>query len=210
RVCRARRGLTHSAYDGLAMARRKSTEYERKRSFDKTPQPRGRAKGKRGGKGTRFVIQEHHATRLHWDLRLERDGALASWAVPNGLPGEPKANRLAVHTEDHPLEYLDFHGEIPKGSYGAGTMRIWDRGTYEELKWQPRKFEVALHGERVEGRYAMFPIDKGEAPKNWMIHRMDPPADATREPMPDKIVPMMAPRADLPRDERNWCFHVTR
>ena len=108
----------------------------------------------------RFVVQEHHATRLHWDLRLERDGALVSFAVPNGLPAEPGDNRLAVHTEDHPLEYLDFHGEIPRGSYGAGTMTIWDRGTYEELKWEPRKIEVHLHGERVDARYALFPIDK--------------------------------------------------
>ena len=109
----------------------------------------------------RFVVQEHHATRLHWDLRLEHDGALASWAVPNGLPEEPKDNRLAVRTEDHPLEYLDFHGEIPKGNYGAGTMTIWDRGTYELLKWEPRKkVEVTLHGERLDGRYALFPIDR--------------------------------------------------
>ena len=114
------------------------------------------------GDGRRFVIQEHHATRLHWDLRLEHDGALASWAIPNGLPEEPKDNRLAVRTEDHPLEYLDFHGDIPKGNYGAGSMRIWDRGTYEELKWEPRKVEVRLHGERVQGRYALFPLDKGE------------------------------------------------
>ena len=164
--------------------------YRRKRDFAATPEPAGDADADVGT--ARFVIQEHHATRLHWDLRLERDGALVSFAVPNGLPEEPKDNRLAVHTEDHPLEYLDFHGDIPKGSYGAGTMRVWDRGTYEELKWQPRKIEVALHGERVQGRYALFPIDKGENPKNWMIHRMDPPADATREPMPDKVVPMMA------------------
>ena len=138
----------------------------------------GRRRRRRRPRTARFVIQEHHATRLHWDLRLEHDGALASWAVPNGLPEEPKDNRLAVRTEDHPLEYLDFHGEIPKGYYGAGTMTIWDRGTYEVLKWEPRKVEVALHGERVQGRYALFPIDKGEDPKDWMIHRMDPPADA--------------------------------
>ena len=180
--------------------------YRDKRDFGETPEPAG----DRGdsAEGARFVIQEHHATRLHWDLRFERDGVLVSFAVPNGLPEEPKDNRLAVHTEDHPLEYLDFEGDIPKGSYGAGTMRVWDRGTYEELKWQPRKIEVALHGERVQGRYALFPIDKDEAPKNWMIHRMDPPADATREPMPDKIVPMMARLADLPRDDDNWAFEI--
>jgi bifunctional non-homologous end joining protein LigD len=180
--------------------------YRNKRDFGQTPEPSGDEAA--APEGARFVIQEHHATRLHWDLRFERDGVLVSFAVPNGLPEEPKDNRLAVHTEDHPLEYLDFEGDIPKGSYGAGTMRVWDRGTYQELKWQPRKIEVALHGERVQGRYALFPIDKDERPKNWMIHRMDPPADATREPMPDKIVPMMARLADLPRDDGDWAYEI--
>jgi bifunctional non-homologous end joining protein LigD len=180
--------------------------YRAKRDFAATPEPAGdEAAGQ--GRG-RFVIQEHHATRLHWDLRLEHDGALASWAIPNGLPDAPKDNRLAVRTEDHPLEYLDFHGEIPKGSYGAGTMRIWDRGTYDVLKWEPRKVEVALHGERVQGRYALFPLDKGEAPKDWMIHRMDPPADPAAEPMPEKIVPMMARLGTLPRDEERWAYEI--
>ena len=77
------------------------------------------------------MIHEHSARRMHWDLRLERDGVLASWALPRGLPLEPKVNHIAPHTEDHPLEYLAFEGEIPAGSYGAGTIRIWDRGTYE-------------------------------------------------------------------------------
>jgi bifunctional non-homologous end joining protein LigD len=180
--------------------------YRAKRDFQETPEPAGDRDDSTGG--GRFVIQEHHATRLHWDLRFERDGVLVSFAVPNGLPEEPKDNRLAVHTEDHPLEYLDFEGEIPKGSYGAGTMRVWDRGTYDVLKWDPRKIEVALHGERVEGRYALFPIDKGEDPKNWMIHRMDPPADAGREPMPDKLVPMAARAGRLPRDDENWGHEI--
>ena len=180
--------------------------YRRKRDFAATPEPAGDRD--EPAPGARFVIQEHHATRLHWDLRFERDGALVSFAVPNGLPEEPKDNRLAVHTEDHPLEYLDFEGDIPKGSYGAGTMRVWDRGTYEELKWQPRKIEVALHGERVQGRYALFPIDKDERPKNWMIHRMDPPADTGRQPMPDKIVPMMARLGTLPRNDDGWAFEI--
>ena len=180
--------------------------YRSKRSAQKTPEPMGEQEAP--GDGRRFVIQEHHATRLHWDLRLEHDGVLVSFAIPNGLPEAPKDNRLAVHTEDHPLEYLEFEGEIPKGQYGAGTMRVWDRGTYDVLKWEPRKIEVLLRGERVEGRYALFPIDKDEDPKNWMIHRMDPPADEAAEPMPEKIVPMMARTGTLPRDDEHWAFEV--
>jgi bifunctional non-homologous end joining protein LigD len=192
--------------------------YRNKRDFDKTPEPDGAAaaakKRKRAKRTTakqtapRFVIHEHSATRLHWDLRLERDGVLASWAVPKGLPPAPKENHLAVWTEDHPLEYVDFHGEIPKGQYGAGTMKIWDRGSYEVLKWEPRKIEVALHGERVDARYALFPIAQGDDPKEWMIHRMDPPADAAREPMPEHIKPMLARAGKLPADERGWVFEI--
>jgi bifunctional non-homologous end joining protein LigD len=180
--------------------------YRSKRSAQKTPEPMGEEAAREDAR--RFVIQEHHATRLHWDLRLEHDGVLVSFAIPNGLPEAPKDNRLAVHTEDHPLEYLEFEGEIPKGQYGAGSMRVWDRGTYEVLKWEPRKIEVRLHGERVQGRYALFPIDKDDDPKNWMIHRMDPPVDEAAEPMPEKIVPMMARTGTLPRDDENWAFEV--
>ncbi|MBV9354933.1 MAG: DNA ligase D, partial [Chloroflexi bacterium] len=105
---------------------------------------------------------------------------------------------------------LEFEGEIPKGQYGAGTMRIWDRGTFETHNWEDRKVEITFHGERLSGRYGLFPIGKaGEAKDDWMIHRMDPPADPEREPMPERIVPMMArPSAVIPRDERNWSFEV--
>src|SRR3954462_9606197 len=150
---------------------KKLREYERKRDFESTPEPAG------GVTETadlpRFVIQEHSATRLHWDLRLEHDGVLLSWAVPNGIPQSPDENRKAVHTEDHPLEYLDFHGEIPKGNYGAGTMTIWDHGTYVPEKIEDRKVMAEFHGERVRGRYALF--QTGPDPKDWMIHPMDPP-----------------------------------
>jgi bifunctional non-homologous end joining protein LigD len=180
--------------------------YRAKRDFAVTPEPPAGDAGSDGQR--RFVIQEHSATRLHWDLRLEHDGALASFAIPKGLPEAPKENRLAVRTEDHPIEYLEFEGEIPKGEYGAGTMRVWDRGTYDCLKWEPRKIEVWLHGERVDARYALFPIDKDDPPKDWMIHRMDPPADPDREPMPTRIVPMLARSGELPSDERNWAFEI--
>ena len=139
----------------------------------------------------RYVVQEHHARAMHWDLRLEHEGTLASWAVPKGIPADPKRNHLAVRTEDRPLEYLDFHGDIPEGNYGAGTMRIWDRGTYKLHKFREDEVMVTFHGERLAGRYVLFRTDG----KNWMIHRMDPPEDPDREPMPRGIEPMLAARA---------------
>ena len=185
-------------------------DYLAKRDFSDTPEPAGAGDDGAEARGNRFVIQEHSATRLHWDLRLEHDGALASWAIPNGLPWAQKDNRKAVHTEDHPLEYLEFHGEIPKGNYGAGTMTIWDRGTYEVLKWEPKKVEVELHGERVTGRYALFPT--GPEPKDWMIHRMGEPAEGGwvlgHEPMPDQLVPMLARSGTVPARDDGWAYEI--
>jgi bifunctional non-homologous end joining protein LigD len=187
-------------------AQEKLGSYRSKRDFARTPEP---PSGEAPGAGSlRFVIHEHSASRLHWDLRLERDGVLASWAIPKGLPEEPKDNRFAAHTEDHPIEYLDFHGEIPKGQYGAGTMKIWETGTYDCLKWEPRKIEVALHGRRLDARYALFAIEDGESPKDWMIHRMDPAADPAREPMPAHVVPMLATAGSLPQTDDGWAFEV--
>ena len=156
------------------------------------------------------MIHEHSATRLHWDLRLERHGVLASWAVPRGLPEAPGENRLAVSTEDHPLAYIDFAGRIPAGQYGAGTMSIWDSGTYECLKWEPRKIEVALHGARLDARYALFATSAETQPRDWMIHRMDPPADPRREDMPARLRPMLARAAPLPpaREQREFSYEV--
>jgi bifunctional non-homologous end joining protein LigD len=183
--------------------------YRAKRDFKSTSEPAG-GDPARPQPGARFVVQEHHATRLHWDLRLEHDGVLASWAIPNGIPPDPAENRLAVHTEDHPLEYLDFQGQIPAGEYGAGTMRIWDRGTFELHKWEPRKVEVSFHGERLTGRYGLFPIGsqaEGNG-QDWMIHRMAPPADPGRRPMPERLVPMLAGAGGLPRADSGWAFEV--
>ncbi|HYZ81102.1 MAG TPA: DNA polymerase ligase N-terminal domain-containing protein, partial [Solirubrobacteraceae bacterium] len=191
------------------MAPDKLHSYRAKRDFQKTSEPAGADAGEL--EQARFVVQEHHATRLHWDLRLEHDGALASWAIPNGIPADPSDNRLAVHTEDHPLEYLDFHGEIPAGEYGAGTMTIWDHGTFETHLWEDKKVEVTFHGERLNGRYGLFPIgQRGRegSEKDWMIHRMDPPDDPDREPMPERILPMLAGTGTLPRDEEKWSFEV--
>ena len=181
------------------------SEYERKRDFKRTPEP-GPEPGAAAGERLRFVVQEHHATRLHWDLRLEHEGALASWAVPNGIPEDPDDNRKAVHTEDHPLEYLTFEGQIPEGNYGAGKMTIWDSGTYELHKWEPRKVVLTFHGERLQGRYALFQAGRSE--KDWLIHRMDPAVDSAREPMPEHVVPMMAKLATLPAREDGWACEI--
>jgi bifunctional non-homologous end joining protein LigD len=174
--------------------------YRAKRDPARTPEPvPGEGPLPRGGDDT-YVIQEHHARRLHWDLRLERGGVLVSWAIPKGLPHDPKTNHLAVHTEDHPLEYASFSGEIPKGEYGGGTMTIWDRGTYETEKWNEREVMVILHGSRASGRYVLF--QTGD--RNWMIHRMDP-ADAEPMPSDPRPVPYLD-RARLPRDQDRYGF----
>jgi bifunctional non-homologous end joining protein LigD len=180
-------------------------EYERKRNFGVTEEPAPKQRRDRKKSGPRFVVQEHSARRLHWDLRLEHEGVAASWAIPNGIPTEPEENRKAVHTEDHPLEYLEWEGEIPKGEYGAGTMRVWDRGTYEVEKWEVGKIVVSFAGDRLEGRYALFRAGQNE--KDWMIHRIDPAARA-RDPFPDSVVPMLAKQGQLPAKDKGWAVEV--
>src|SRR3982075_405589 len=181
---------------------KKLAEYEAKRDFKRTPEP-GAKVPRKETKAPRFVVQEHHARRLHWDFRLERDGVLVSWAVPKGVPADPKKNHLAVHVEDHPLDYIDFAGVIPAGNYGAGQVSIWDHGTYETEKWSDREVMVILHGKRLKGRYVLFKTN-GE---NWMIHRMDPPQDPERKPMPERIEPMMAKLAPkIPTPDDDWGF----
>ncbi len=184
----------------------KLSEYRDKRSFAATPEPPPEPEGTAVQAAARFVVHEHHARRLHWDLRLERDGALASWAVPNGIPEDPKRNRKAVHVEDHPLAYLDFHGTIPSGNYGAGEVTVWDHGTYVCEKWEPGKIIVVFQGERLTGRYSLFRAGRSE--QDWMIHRMDAPADPSAEEMPDFIPPMLAKLSALPGDEPRWAFEV--
>ncbi len=181
--------------------------YRGKRDLAATPEPSGEERlDAHDGAAPRFVIQQHDATRLHWDLRLERDGVLASWAIPNGIPPDPKHNRKAVRTEDHPLSYLEFAGEIPRGQYGAGTMTIWDRGTYGLVKWTDEKVEVDLAGERVQGRYGLF--HTGPEPGDWMIHRMSPAADPDREELPRDLLPMLATGAARPPAGEGWAYEV--
>jgi bifunctional non-homologous end joining protein LigD len=187
--------------------------YRSKRDPGRTPEPvpadgpskaggkkkTGRKKGE--AQPPTFVIQEHHASSLHWDFRLEHDGVLASWALPKGLPVSPDQNHLAVQVEDHPLEYGSFSGTIPEGEYGGGTVSIWDRGTYELEKWRPDEVMVVLHGGRAQGRYVLFPT-RG---KNWMIHRMDPAPEGF-EPLPAKMSPMLAVADRLPPDDNEWAY----
>ena len=139
------------------------------------------------------MIQEHHASSLHWDFRLERDGVLVSWALPKGLPPSPDVNHLAVHVEDHPLEYGTFAGTIPEGEYGGGTVTVWDHGTYRCEKWNDHEVMVVLDGARARGRYVLFPT-RG---KNWMIHRMDP-VDGGYGPLPAGLKPMLATAGTSP------------
>jgi len=141
-------------------------EYWAKRDFTKTPEPRGEVQP---GAGKRFVVQEHHASSLHWDLRLERDGVLKSWAVPKGPPDERGIRRLAVQTEDHPTAYIGFEGVIPEGEYGGGTISIWDSGEYEEEKWWEAEVIVRLKGDQLRGRYCLIRL-KGQ-PRNWLLFR---------------------------------------
>ncbi|HEX6501512.1 MAG TPA: DNA polymerase ligase N-terminal domain-containing protein [Micromonosporaceae bacterium] len=178
-------------------------EYRRKRDAKRTPEPIPDEPTPRGGNDT-FVIQQHHARRLHWDLRLERDGVLVSWAVPRGIPRDPDTNHLAVHTEDHPLEYATFAGDIPAGEYGGGHVSIYDRGRYVTEKWRDDEVVVVFDGARVTGRYVLFHTSG----KDWMIHRMDPPEPGWT-PMPDRIEPMLASTADrLPTDDGSWGYEL--
>ena len=183
--------------------------YRGKRRFSETPEPEPapatRRRAARKVAAPRFVIQEHSATSWHFDLRLERDGVAVSFALPRGLPLDPKTNRKAVHTEDHPLEYLEFAGTIPQGNYGAGEMSVWDHGTYETEKWRSREIIVTLRGARAAARYALFQAGAGD--RDWIIHRIDGPDPA--DPFPEHVAPMLARPARLPADaDDQFAFEV--
>jgi bifunctional non-homologous end joining protein LigD len=179
--------------------------YRGMRDPARTPEPVPPAGPLPEGNDDTFVIQEHHARALHWDVRLERDGVLVSWAVPKGLPLNPKDNRLAVHTEDHPIDYGSFEGDIPAGEYGGGHVILWDRGRYELEKWTDREVKVVFHGNRTEGRYVFFQT-RG---RDWMVHRMDGPPFPDWEPLPTGLRPMMATPGPLPSGGRQrWAYEL--
>jgi DNA ligase D-like protein (predicted 3'-phosphoesterase) len=183
------------------MAKTKLSEYERKRDFSKTAEPSGKKKAR--GKKTkarrrhpRFTIQKHSATSLHYDLRLEVDGVLASWAVPKGPSLDPRDKRLAMRTEDHPMDYLEFEGVIPKGEYGGGPVIVWDRGVFQNISetksGKPMTLSEAIEkgdvkffllGEKVKGAYALVRTSKPGEREQWLlIKKRDEGADARRRP----------------------------
>jgi bifunctional non-homologous end joining protein LigD len=176
-------------------------EYRRKRRPGKTPEPFGSKRKK--GAALRFVIQRHDARRLHYDFRLERDGALASWAVPKGVPLRRGERHLAVHVEDHPLEYGDFEGEIPAGEYGAGTVEIWDRGTYELLEEKrDGGLTVKLDGERLDGVWTLIPAHLDGKEQNWLILRKDGAGNGAS----GRYEPMLATSAEALPEGPDWTF----
>ena len=172
--------------------------YRQKRNFGKTPEP---VPAEIGGDGNAFVIHRHHASRLHYDLRLEHEGALRSWAVPKGLPPRPGIKRLAVAVEDHPIEYLAFDGTIPKGQYGGGRMWIFGHGTYEITKQKKDSFYFRLYGEGVTGEYRLINTRN----KECLLERVDPlQVDWLVEP----IDPMLAETQDEPPDGPEYLYEV--
>jgi bifunctional non-homologous end joining protein LigD len=150
----------------MALAEDQLSEYSSKRNFQKTLEPKG---GEQNLEKLIFVVQEHHSRRLHYDFRLESGGVLKSWAVPKGMPEDTKQRHLAVQTEDHPFEYAGFEGTIPKGQYGAGTVKIWDKGHYETKLWEDDKIEVTLKGERLKGRYVLVRLKRAKDGKSWLL-----------------------------------------
>lgn len=175
------------------------TRYRETRDPRRTPEPMGDG---RQGDRPRFVIQQHAASTLHYDVRLEVDGVLKSWAVPKGPSTDPRVKRLAIPTEDHPLAYADFEGVIPEGEYGAGTVLIWDRGHYRNLQEGDDRPSVAeqleeghatvwLEGEKLRGGYALIRTPLGQR-EGWLLVKMDDEAaDARRDPIstePESVV----------------------
>ena len=141
-------------------------EYKKKRDFSKTTEPKPEVKS---GSDQMYVVQRHQARNLHWDLRLEREGVLVSWAIPKEPPTEKGVRRLAIQTEDHPIEYSSFSGVIPEGEYGAGIVELWDTGKYETEKWEQDEIIVIIQGNRLEGRYCLIRFKKVK--NGWLFFR---------------------------------------
>ena len=149
--------------------------YKQKRKFSRTPEPKPKSKGGvvKGKLGSlSFVVHEHHATHLHWDLRLEIGGVLKSWAIPKKPPKAKGVKRLAIHVEDHPIDYAKFQGVIPEGNYGAGKVKIWDKGNYELESKKPNKIVFELHGKKLKGKYVLVKTGYGGKKKGWLFFKV--------------------------------------
>ncbi|ADI73689.1 DNA ligase D, 3'-phosphoesterase domain protein [Methanohalobium evestigatum Z-7303] len=145
-------------------------EYSKKRDFEKTPEPSPSSR-KPDPENPVYVIQKHNASKLHYDLRLEMNGVLKSWAIPKEPSKNPDVKRLAIQTEDHPLEYADFEGEIPEGQYGAGTVEIWDKGTFEPVKTEDEEIIFRLKGNKLEGDYVLIKTKYGKDKNSWLFFK---------------------------------------
>lgn len=195
-------------------------EYRSKRNLKVSPEPKGKAK--RSSAVLNFCVQKHAARRLHYDFRLEYQGKLLSWAVPKELSLDSKDKRLAIRVEDHPLEYQYFEGVIPKGNYGAGTVEIWDHGTYtvpddKSLTdgLQHGHFSVILSGEKLNGEFIFQKLKKNnEADRNWLVIKKEDdfsntnPAPKKAARMPSFVLPMLATLVDAPFDDEDWLFEM--
>jgi bifunctional non-homologous end joining protein LigD len=181
-------------------------EYRAKRRKGKTPEPLADDAGRRSSEQLVFVVQRHSARALHYDLRLERDGVLLSWALPRGVPLRAGERSLAVHVEDHPLDYADFEGEIPRGEYGGGSVEVWDRGTYElERERRDGTLTVILHGEKLQGEWALVPAHLGGEKRNWLIVRAA--KDRAAGPV-QTYEPMRAREAQRVPSGKDWAFEL--
>jgi bifunctional non-homologous end joining protein LigD len=146
------------------------TAYKKKRNLKKTGEPIGENAKSSSTKKLIYVIHEHHATHLHWDLRLEMNGVLKSWAVPKTPTANKEIKRLAIQVEDHPISYATFKGIIPEGNYGAGEVKIWDTGTYELIEKIPTKIIIDLHGKKLKGKYALIKTNYGK--NQWLFFKL--------------------------------------
>ena len=172
-------------------------KYQKKRDFGKTREPKGGERKNKKEKNPIFIVQKHDATNLHYDFRLEINGTLKSWSLPKGPSTDPSVKRMAIPTEDHPMDYADFEGVIPEGQYGGGTVMVWDSGQFTNLKkdddgnpisleesYRMGTVEVFLHGKKLKGGYALIKMKGGSMKGNWLLIKMDDEgADARRNPV---------------------------
>lgn len=194
------------------------TEYKRKRDFSVTAEPSGSKKSrpKRVAGASRFVIQKHDASRLHYDFRLEMEGVLKSWAVPKGLPWKRGEKHLAVEVEDHPIDYEDFEGVIPEGNYGGGTVMVWDRGTYYVHGEKPLqalkdgRIHLVLEGEKVKGDWTLIRTRSERGKNQWLLLKSDADVKPVSKKLDDQSVKTGRTMKQIAKDrDAEWQSHRT-